>query len=65
MFDTFEPEDVLEDLDFIWDRDICNDIINVLIAWLGYAAISRNVDMCIAVMASVRLLFSFGHRVLE
>ena len=57
MFNTFESGNHLDALDFITDVDSCNIVCNILIAWLGYAAISRNIDMCRAVMASVRLLF--------
>ena len=43
--------------EYITNTERCNIICNVLIAWLEYAAISRNVRMCCVVFRSVRLLF--------
>lgn len=42
---------------FMTDMQCCNTALDALIAWLGYAAISRNIKMCSIVYETVRTFF--------
>ena len=51
-------------MQYIGGVESCNKLCNVMIAWLGYAAVSRNIRMCCIIFASLRSIFVIKNDIL-